>query len=137
MSSKSGSLAGAGTTRRAADRAQPAPPAAAVPTLDGRLEAAEREERAAALEEQDALLDRLSSTVGVIHEMSGRISGELDAQAAIIDDASLAAELARGDVDAVTRRVNKLVERAGGRGWCGVLTTLTVVLIILTWIAFT
>ena len=131
MSSK-----GAGTTRRAADRAVPAPPAPAVPTLDGRLEAAEREERAAALEEQDALLDRLSATVGTLKELSGAIAGELDSQAAVIEDVGLAAELARGDVDAVTGRVAALVRRNGGPGWCGVITALVVLLIVLTWIAF-
>jgi len=133
MSSKP--AAGAGTTRRAADRAQPHPPAA-VPTLDGRLEAAEREERAAALEEQDALLDRLSTTVGTLKELSGAIAGELDSQAAAIEDVGLAAELARGDVDAVTGRVAALVRRNGGPQWCGIITALVVLLIVLTWIAF-
>lgn len=95
------------------------------------------QERAQVLEEQDALLDRLGETVGALHEMSGRIAGELDAQAVEIEDVGLATELARGDVDAVTKRVNELVRRSGGFKWCSVLTSLTILLIILTWIAFT
>ena len=96
-----------------------------------------QEERAVALQEQDAMLDRLSTTVGVIQEMSGRISNELDDQAVVMDDVGIAVELAQGDVDAVTRRVNKLVAANGGKSWCGVITALVVILIILSWIALT
>lgn len=127
----------AGSTRRSADRRELAPPPSGAPSLDARLDQVVSEERAAALEEQDALLDRLSSTVGTLHELSGRIAGELDAQAVAIDDVGLAAELARGDVDAVTKRVNELVRKNGGVKWCSVITGLVVVLLVLTWIAFT
>jgi ribosome assembly protein YihI (activator of Der GTPase) len=105
--------------------------------LDARLDEMAQAERDAALEEQDALLDKLSNTVGVIAEMSGRISSELDEQSVMMEDAGLAVELAKGDVDAVTKRVNKLVESNGGKGWCGVIVALVVILIILSWIALT
>jgi hypothetical protein len=139
-------------TRRAADRAGPSsrlsdridrgevddiPPPAKPSTVNARLDDMALEERATALEEQDAMLDRLSSTVNVIQEMSGRISNELDEQAVVMDDVGLAVELAQGDVDAVTRRVNKIVQQNGGKSWCGFITALVVLLIILSWIAFT
>ena len=93
-------------------------------------------ERAVILQEQDALLDKMSVSMGALKQISGAITGELEEQATLLEDTSLAVEVAHGDMEAVTKRINKLVEKAGGPQWCGVLTCLTTVLVILTFIAF-
>ena len=93
-------------------------------------------ERAVILQEQDALLDKMSVSMGALKQISGAITGELEEQATLLEDTSLAVEVAHGDMEAVTKRINKLVEKAGGPQWCGVLTCLTSVLVILTFIAF-
>jgi len=92
-------------------------------------------ERAAALAEQDAVLDSLSTAVGTLKELSGAISGELEEQAVMMDEASLSLELAKGDVDAVTKRITKFIETSGGVKWCSLLTGLTLLLIVLTYFA--
>jgi len=95
-----------------------------------------QQERAEILQEQDALLEKMSTSMGTLQQVAGAITGELEVQATILEDTSLAVEMAHGDIDAVTKRVNKLVEKAGGPQWCGILTCLTTVLVILTFIAF-
>ena len=93
-------------------------------------------EHAAVLQEQDAILDKMSISMGTLADMSSAISSELDEQATLLEDTSLAADVATGDMEAVTKKINKLVERAGGAKSCGILTCLTTVLIILLFIAF-
>ena len=97
---------------------------------------AEQLERAVILQEQDALLDKMSVSMGTLKHISSAITGELEEQATLLEETSLAVEVAHGDMEAVTKRVNKLIERAGGPQWCGVLTCLTGVLVVLTFIAF-
>ncbi len=97
---------------------------------------AEQVERAVILQEQDALLDKMSVSMGTLKHISSAITGELEEQATLLEETSLAVEVAHGDMEAVTKRVNKLIERAGGPQWCGVLTCLTSVLLVLTFIAF-
>ena len=93
-------------------------------------------QHAEALSQQDATLDKLSIAVGALHELSGAITGELEEQAVLMEETSLAVEVAQGDVDAVTLRIKRLVEATGGVKWCSVVTTMVVVLLLLTWIAF-
>jgi hypothetical protein len=111
----------------AADAAPPPPPATMAQAVA---------ERKAIFQEQDAILDRMSVSMGTLQQVAGAITGELDEQATLLEDTSLAVEVAHGDMEAVTKRVNKLVEKAGGPKWCGILTCLTTILIVLTWIAF-
>ena len=91
---------------------------------------------AAALQEQDATLDKLTVAVGALHELSGAITGELEQQAVMMEETSLAVEVAQGDVDAVTLRIKRLVEANGGGWWCSAVMALVVILVLLTWVAF-
>lgn len=87
--------------------------------------------------EQDATLDRMSESLAVLAVSASAIAGELEAQAVMTDEASLSMELARGDADAVSLRIKKFInERAGGPSMCCILTALTTILIVLTWVAF-
>jgi hypothetical protein len=137
---RSGSLSGGGG-RRAAERSRSVDDGVAGSSSGlGRQpppsQQLEQLERAEILQEQDALLDRMSVSMGALQHISGAITGELEVQATLMEQTSLAVEVAQGDMEAVTKRVNKLVEKAGGPQWCGVLTCLTTVLAILTFIAF-
>lgn len=151
MSSGGRSASSSSAGRRAADRKSlmgttPDPAAAAAaaaayasapPASASAAHAhAEQLERAVILQEQDVLLDRMSVSMGTLQHISSAITGELEEQATLLEETSLAVEVAHGDMEAVTKRINKLVEKAGGPQWCGVLTCLTSVLILLTFIAF-
>ena len=94
-------------------------------------------ERANILRDQDEILDRMGESMGALKDMAGAITGELEEQATLLDETSLAVDVASGNMEAVTKRINKFIEASGGPKWCSVLTGLTIVLIILTWIAFT
>ena len=105
-----------------------APPAAAAQQAQA--------QHAVALSQQNETLDKLSVAVGALHELSGAISGELEEQAVMMEEASLAVAVAQGDVDAVTLRVKRMVEATGGVKWCSVVSAMVALLLVLTWIAF-
>lgn len=127
-------------TRRAAERAtvaeSPLSEEESDTLLGGGGGVAVQAQHTAALQEQDATLDKLAVAVGTLHELSGAITGELEQQAVMMEETSLAVEVAQGDVDAVTLRIKRLVEANGGGWWCSAVMTLVVILVFLTWIAF-
>jgi len=87
------------------------------------------------LREQDATLDKLTVAVGALHELSGAITGELEQQAVMMEETSLAVEVVQGDVDAVTLRIRRLVEANGGGWWCSAVMALVAILVFVTWVA--
>jgi len=87
------------------------------------------------LKDQDEILERMEESMGVLKDMAGAITGELDEQATLLEETSIAVDVATGNMEAVTRRITKLVNATGGPKWCSVVTGLTIILIFLTYVA--
>jgi len=88
------------------------------------------------IRQQDTDLDDLSNVVGVLGQMGTSIHSELEQQSRILDDLEAGVDNTSGRLNAVMRRVNKLLESTSDRvQWC-VIVVLVLVLIGLVIVVF-
>jgi len=88
------------------------------------------------IRQQDNDLEDLSQVVGVLGEMGTSIHTELEQQTRILDDLDAGVDNTSGRLNAVVRRVNKLLESTSDRvQWC-LIIVLTLILIGLVIIVF-
>jgi hypothetical protein len=80
------------------------------------------------LDEQDAVLDALHSSVTRLGSISEKIHEEIVVQDRMLDDLDESVLRADAAVNSATRRTRELIRRGGGGRWCCVLTVLGVVL---------
>mmetsp|Transcript_8159 Transcript_8159/g.24436 ORF Transcript_8159/g.24436 Transcript_8159/m.24436 type:complete len:103 (+) Transcript_8159:281-589(+) len=82
-------------------------------------------------EEQEALIQTLSKEVDNIKMMSMGIGEELTVQAGMMDDVEASMDEAEENLTYLTRQTNKLIRASGGKFYCQVITSLTIVAVIL------
>lgn len=88
------------------------------------------------IRQQDTDLDDLSNVVGVLGQMGTSIHSELEQHSRILDDLDAGVDNTSGRLNAVMRRVNKLLESTSDRvQWC-LIIVLTLVLVGLVIIVF-
>lgn len=88
------------------------------------------------IRQQDTDLDDLSNVVGVLGQMGNAIHSELDQHHKILEDLDAGVDNTSGRLNAVMRRVNKLLESTSDRvQWC-LIIVLTLVLVGLVIIVF-
>ena len=93
-------------------------------------------ERVNILKDQDEILERMEVSMGALKDMAGAITGELDEQATLLEETSIAVDVASGTMEAITNRVKKMIDATGGPKWCSVVMGLTAILVVLTYFAF-
>jgi len=86
------------------------------------------------VQQQDAQLSQMSSSVGTLRNMSSAISTELDEQAVMLDEFGAEIEQAETKLDATMRKMAKVLNLANDRRqWMaiGVLSSAMVVLFVI------
>jgi len=79
------------------------------------------------IRQQDTDLDDLGQVVNVLGQMGNQIHSELDQQGRILDDLEAGVDSTSGRLNAVMRRVNKLLESTSDRvQWCVVIVLVLV-----------
>lgn len=89
------------------------------------------------LARQDASLDTMSHQLGRLGEVAIAIGGELEDQDRLITQVGVEVEAADASVTSAEREIKKLIARSGGAGYASILCALTLVLLLLAWIALT
>jgi len=88
------------------------------------------------IHDQDEELDKLGTAVGVLGEMGTTINTELEQQGRILEELDAGVDRTSGRLNAVMRRVNKLLESTSDRvQWC-LIVVLVLILVGLVIIVF-
>ena len=82
--------------------------------------------------EQDDHLDKLSTSVSRLGQISLDISREIDMQNRMIDGLQSDVEEATGRTDALTKKTKELIQKSGGMKVVTTIIILVIILIILT-----
>lgn len=85
---------------------------------------------------QDDTLDRMSGQLHTLGEVALAVGTELREQDRLLEEVGSAVVDAQAQVSAAEREVRRAIARAGGPGWATLLCGLTLLLILLTFIAF-
>lgn len=94
-----------------------------------------KQEQQEELANQDALLDTMHHNLEKLSLMGATIHTELTNQETMVNDTNTVMDETTIAVQELTRKTNELIRKNGGPKWCGLLTGLTIILLILIWIA--
>ncbi|CAI9603338.1 unnamed protein product [Staurois parvus] len=84
------------------------------------------------IDEQDAELELVSGSIRVLKDMSGRIGGELDEQAVMLDDFSHEMDNTQTRMDSVLKRLAKVSHMTSDRRqWCAIIVLVVALVILL------